>query len=149
MGKKSAHLTYDDRVRIETLLGEGASLRYITDRLDKAPSTISREIRKHTQLKPVHKCYTACVCFGISAFIHRGELGIGLGVAALFYFLNIIANLTEDVKFLKYITPFGYTASSDIIAQGKINVGYLSVGMLLLVIGVVVGFYQYYRKNIT
>lgn len=61
MRKKSAHLTYDDRVRIETLLGEGASLRYITDRLDKAPSTISREIRKHTQLKPVHKCYD-CLC---------------------------------------------------------------------------------------
>lgn len=91
---------------------------------------------------------TACVCFGISAFIRRGELGIGLGVAALFYFLNIIANLTKDAEFLKYITPFGYTDSSNIIAQGKINVGYLSVGVALLVIGVAVGFYQYCRKDI-
>ncbi len=54
---------------------------------------------------------TAAICFGISAFISQSGLGIGLGIAALFYFLNIIANLTEDAKFLKYITPFGYTES--------------------------------------
>ena len=60
---------------------------------------------------------TAAICFGISAFISQSGLGIGLGIAALFYFLNIIANLTEGAKFLKYITPFGYTESADIIAD--------------------------------
>ena len=49
----------------------------------------------------------ASVCFGISAFLNQGGAGIGLGMAALLYFLNIIANLTEQVKFLKYLTPFG------------------------------------------
>lgn len=48
--KKSTHLTADDRIRIETLLKEGSSLRYIADRLDKSPSTISREISKHAQV---------------------------------------------------------------------------------------------------
>lgn len=48
--KKSTHLTADDRIRIEALLHEGSSLRYIADRLDKSPSTISREIKKHVQV---------------------------------------------------------------------------------------------------
>lgn len=48
MKKKSTHLTYDERVRIETLLDEDASVRYIADRLDRSPSTISREIKRHT-----------------------------------------------------------------------------------------------------
>ncbi|MCM1145712.1 MAG: IS30 family transposase, partial [Lachnoclostridium sp.] len=48
--KKSTHLTLDERIRIETLLREDYSLRYIADRLDKSPSTISREISKHAQL---------------------------------------------------------------------------------------------------
>ena len=34
--------------------------------------------------------------YGISAFIRRGNLGIGLGLAAIFYFLNIIANLLSS-----------------------------------------------------
>ena len=70
----------------------------------------------------------ASVCFGISAFLSRSGLGIGLGIAALLYFLNIIANLTEDARFLKYITPFGYTESSDIIADKCLNTGYLFTG---------------------
>ena len=34
------------------------------------------------------------VCFGISAFLRRGGMGIGLGIAAVLYFLQIIANLS-------------------------------------------------------
>lgn len=91
---------------------------------------------------------TAAICFGISAFISRGSMGIGLGMAALFYFLNIVANLTEDAKFIKYITPFGYTESADIIADGSINLQYLSVGVALALIGIAVSFYQYSKKDI-
>lgn len=54
--KKSTHLTADDRIRIEALLNEGSSLRYIADRLDKSPSTISREINKHVQVHVPRCC---------------------------------------------------------------------------------------------
>lgn len=91
----------------------------------------------------------AAICFGISAFIGRGGLGIGLGVAALFYFLNIISNLTEEAKFLKYLTPFGYTEGADLIANSSIHTGYLSVGLVLTVIGIGMAFYRYGRKDIT
>lgn len=91
---------------------------------------------------------TAAICFGISAFLSRGSLGIGLGMAALFYFLNIIANLTEDAGFLKYITPFGYTESADIIAGKCLNTGYLSAGLIFTVIGIGAGFFRYCKKDI-
>lgn len=90
----------------------------------------------------------AAICFGISAFIRRGGLGIGLGAAALLYFINIIANLTEDAEFLKFITPFGYTEGSDIIANGSIDLGYLSVGLILTAIGIAAAFWQYTKKDI-
>lgn len=61
--KKSTHLTADDRIRIETLLKEGSSLRYIADRLDRSPSTISREISKHVQVH-IPRC---CDCLNSPA----------------------------------------------------------------------------------
>ncbi len=91
---------------------------------------------------------TAAICFGISAFISQSGLGIGLGIAALFYFLNIIANLTEDAKFLKYITPFGYTESADIIADKCLKTEYLSVGLILTALGIGIGFFRYCTKDI-
>lgn len=90
----------------------------------------------------------AAICFGISAFISRGGLGIGLGIAAFFYFLNIISNLTEDAKFLKYITPFGYTEGSEIIANGRMEIKYLAVGLAFTLIGIGAAFYEYGKKDI-
>lgn len=90
----------------------------------------------------------AAITFGISAFLHRGTLGVGLGLAAAFYFLNILANLTEDAKFLKYITPFGYTEGADIIAEGAINGGYLCVGIILSAVSIAAAFWKYQRKDI-
>ena len=91
---------------------------------------------------------TAAVTFGISAFLKRGSTGIGLGLAAMFYFLNIAANLTEKAEFLKYLTPFGYTDSADIIANGAISTPHLIVGIIFAFAGIIIGFYRYTKKDI-
>lgn len=91
----------------------------------------------------------AAICFGVSAFCSRGASGVGLGLAALFYFLNLIANLTEGAKWLKYLTPFGYAESADLIDQGRINLQYLAVGLVLAGLSLLVAFVHYRRKDIS
>ena len=88
------------------------------------------------------------ITFGISSCIRRGSLGIGLGLAAVFYFLNIIANLMEETAFLKYITPFGYTDGADIIASGALNGGYLAAGMAFAAAGILFAFWKYRKTDI-
>lgn len=90
----------------------------------------------------------AAVTFGISAFLRGNGLGIGLGIAVLLYFLNILANLTENAKFLKYITPFGYTEGADIIANRAIETNYLAVGIVFTAAGIAAAFLQYRKKDI-
>ena len=90
----------------------------------------------------------AGICFGISAFLRRGGLGIGLGIAAVMYFLNLIANISDSVKFLKYITPFGYTEGADIVSNASLDTGLVLIGMLYCVIGIGVAFMKYCKKDI-
>lgn len=90
----------------------------------------------------------AAICFGISAFLRRSGVGIGLGIATIFYFLNIIANLTEDAEFLKYITPFGYANGSDIIVNNSINCEYIIVGIVFAIVGILMGYIKYTKKDI-
>lgn len=90
----------------------------------------------------------SAVTFGISAFIRGNGLGIGLGIAVLMYFLNIISNLTEGAKFLKYITPFGYTEGADIISNVAIETKYLAVGIAFAVVGIVTAYLKYRKKDI-
>ncbi len=88
------------------------------------------------------------ICFGISAFIRKSGIGIGIGIAGLMYLLNIIANISDDARFLKYITPFGYTEGSDIINTKEINTDYLLPGMIIMVVCIITGYLKYSKKDI-
>lgn len=90
----------------------------------------------------------AGICFGISAFLRRGSIGIGLGIATMMYFLNLIANITESAEFLKYITPFGYTEGADIVLNGELDTGLVVLGLSFGVIGIVAAYCRYCKKDI-
>ena len=90
----------------------------------------------------------AGICFGISAFLRRGSLGIGLGIAAMMYFLNIIANISEKAEFLKVITPFGYAEGADIVSNGSLDGKLVLIGMAFALIGVAAAYFWYSRKDI-
>lgn len=90
----------------------------------------------------------AGICFGISAFIRRGSLGIGLGLATIMYFLNIIGNISDSAKFLKYITPFGYTEGADIVSDGKLDMLLIVLGMIYGLVFIGLAYYKYCKKDI-
>ena len=90
----------------------------------------------------------AGICFGISAFLRKNSLGIGLGIATVMYFLNIIANITESAEFLKFITPFGYAEGSDIVSDLSIDAELVLIGMLYMVVGVIAAYVKYSKKDI-
>ena len=66
----------------------------------------------------------------------------------MLYFVNFIANLTEDAEFLKYITPFGYTDSAYIINEKSLKLEYLVVGIIFAIIGIVSAYVKYTKKDI-
>ena len=72
------------------------------------------------------------ICFGLSAFIRRGGMGLGLGIAIVLYFMNLVKNITDDAEFLKYITPFAYTDGAQIVED-------VALDMTLVLLGLVYG----------
>lgn len=88
------------------------------------------------------------ITFGISAFLKGNGIAIGLGLTFVFYFFNILANLTEDIKFLKYITPYGYTDAAQIITNHSLEWKYLATGCSFAIIGVVIAFIKYRKKDL-
>lgn len=90
----------------------------------------------------------AAICFCISAFLRSGGSGTGLGIAALMYFLNLIANISERAKFLKYITPFGYAEGADIVSSKSLDRNLLLTGTIFSVIAVAAAYIKYLKKDI-
>lgn len=90
----------------------------------------------------------AGICFGISAFLKSSGLGIGLGLAAVMYFLNIIANISSQAEILRYITPFSYADASDIVAMCRIDGKLLGLGILYTAVALMTGTIYYAKKDI-
>ena len=90
----------------------------------------------------------AAITFGISAFLKRGGLGIGIGVAFGLYFINILANISKEVEILKYITPFGYTDGSFIVENAALEWKYLIVGAIMTLMGIALAYKKYSSKDI-
>ena len=90
----------------------------------------------------------AGICFGVSAFLRKGSAGVGLGIAAVLYFMNLIANITDSAAFLKDLTPFGYCDGAEIAASGSLDGKRLAIGAVLFAVGVAAAYWQYTRKDI-
>ncbi len=90
----------------------------------------------------------AGICFGISAFLRKGSVGVGLGIAVMMYFLNLIANIADVAEFLKYITPFGYCEGADIISNGNLDITLVAIGAIIGISGIVLAYLKYTKKDI-
>ena len=90
----------------------------------------------------------AGICYGVSAFMRKGSIGAGLGIAAIMYFLSLIANITKSASFLNYITPFGYCGGADIMMAGDLDGTKVAIGITAGAAGVAAAFLHYIRKDI-
>lgn len=90
----------------------------------------------------------AALTFAISAFLRRSGMGLGLGIATVFYLMGIFSKLIEELEPIKYMTPFGYADSAYILTEGKIEASFLLSGMVILLFSVVIAFRYYRRKEI-
>lgn len=88
------------------------------------------------------------ITFGLSACLRRSGMGAGLGLAAAFYFMNLIANLTEQAEFLKYLTPFGYADGAKIVAEEALCGKYCASGAVFAVLSIAFAFWHYRTKEI-
>ena len=89
-----------------------------------------------------------CITFAVSAFSRGRGIGAGIGLALGLYFVNILSNLMEELKPLKYLTPFAYADGAYIVAESSLNVGYILTGTAAAVVALIVGTVHYTRKDI-
>lgn len=88
------------------------------------------------------------ICFGISAFMRKGSIGVGLGVTFMLYFMNLISNITEKAEGLKYITPFAYCDGATIVSELKIDAVKVVIGMIICTAGITAAYLKYTKKDI-
>ena len=62
--------------------------------------------------------------------------------------MNIVCNISEQADFLRYVTPYAYAEASNIISEAKLDIGLITIGTIIALIGVAVSYIKYYKKDI-
>lgn len=89
-----------------------------------------------------------CIGVAISSFCTRTNAGVGIAMAVVLYFVNIVANISPDAKALKYITPFAYAEGADIIEKANLDWCLAGIGIALSVVSICIAFARYSSRDI-
>lgn len=88
------------------------------------------------------------ITFAVSSALKSGGAGIGIAIGFALYFLDMVSSLVEQAEFLKYITPFGYTHSSEIISNEGLDLPLISLGIAFSVIAAFLSYLFFKRKDL-
>jgi len=93
----------------------------------------------------------ASICFLLSVFITKTKaiISVSFGVVFVTYFFSILASVEEKMSFFKYLSPFSYYNTEDLVVNSTINGSYLIVSIALIIISIGLSYFSYSRKNIT
>lgn len=85
----------------------------------------------------------------ISTFQHKSKktIGISLGIVFISYLFNVLAELSKNVEFLKYISIYTLADIRSVITNTKINPLMIIISISITIIFIISTYIKYNRKE--
>ncbi|MCR4586728.1 MAG: ABC transporter permease [Lachnospiraceae bacterium] len=90
----------------------------------------------------------SAVALIISACSARNRMGIGLGLALIFYSYDLIGRVVPDMKDYLFLGPFSYTNASEIFAGKETPAAALITGAAVIITALLASFTIYMKKDL-
>lgn len=89
-------------------------------------------------------------CLFLSSFTHKTKktLGISLSIVFISYFFNIISELSEETRFLKYFSVFTLCDIRNVIVDIKINPIMVVLSIILSIVLMIITIIHYNKKEL-
>lgn len=105
------------------------------------------EFTEYHLLAMVLQIEIGSICYLISAVCRRKQIGLALGIAVLFYLMDLMCNIVPDLEFLKFITPFYYANAAEIYSGGDSRLGLMLLGVVVTAVVVCTGGTVYRKRD--
>ena len=90
----------------------------------------------------------AGICFGLSSLAGKNRMGLGLGIALMFYAYDVIGRVVPDLKDYLFIGPFSYANASEIFTDADFPAKGIALGIICMICGVLFAFWNYGRRDL-
>ena len=106
------------------------------------------EFLKFMSLQCLMNLEIAGICFAISSLSGKNRTGLGIGIAVMCYFYDIIGRVVPDVKDYLFIGPYSIANASEIFSGAKTNVAGIMTAVVVTACCVVFAFVCYNRRDL-
>ena len=90
----------------------------------------------------------AGICFGLSSLAGKNRIGLGLGMALLFYSYDVMGRVIPDLKESLFLGPYSYCNAAEIFTQADTPVKAMLVGAVVLILFVAFAFWNFNRRDL-
>ncbi len=90
----------------------------------------------------------AGICFGLSAFMKKNKLGLGLGIVMIFYAYDLMSRVIPNLSDYKILSPFSYSNAADIFSTGQVEVPALVLGIVVMAVCVIAAYIRYGKRDL-
>ena len=78
----------------------------------------------------------------------KKAIGFSLGLVFIFYILNVLSELSENVEFLKYFSIYTLADTRNVISKVTINPLNIIISLIITTIFIVGTFIRYNKKEL-
>lgn len=90
----------------------------------------------------------AGICLALSSLTGKNRMGLGLGIALLFYAYDVMGRVIPDLKEYLFIGPFSYANAAEIFTEAEFPVTGIVVACGVLICGVLFAFWYYNKRDL-
>ena len=90
----------------------------------------------------------AAICFAISSLSWKNRMGLGIGIAMIFYFYDIMGRVVPDLKDYLFVGPFSFANASEIFSGSDLCVSGIVLSAVVIILGVAFSFIWYGKRDI-
>lgn len=88
------------------------------------------------------------IAYGFSAFLRKSPTGIAYGLAIALYVMNSMKNVSSELDFLKFISPFVINESGVLFSEETLQFGFIAYYVLIAAAVFGLGFLHFKKKDI-
>ncbi|MBQ6414934.1 MAG: ABC transporter permease subunit [Butyrivibrio sp.] len=90
----------------------------------------------------------AGICLALSSLTGKNRMGLGLGIALLFYAYDVMGRVIPDLKKYLFIGPFSYANASEIFTEAEFPLSGILVAGAALVCCIAFAFWYYGKRDL-
>jgi ABC-2 type transport system permease protein len=88
------------------------------------------------------------VFLGAAVKRHKQSSSIAIGILLAAYFASIIAALSKNLEWLKYVSPFKYFEAGVLFREARLESGYVLLSLALVVVFLAGAYVTYSRRDL-